>query len=74
MKTSSTELEQRLPALELDWLLGQLCQRPGICTVRHVGDARLAVEYDADELVVSDVVEFLSECGVRAAAMQPIRP
>ena len=69
LKTSDIELQQRLPALECEWLVGQLRSRPGIAAARCEGDAcRLTIEYDADELVSGDVLDFLSQCGVRAAA------
>lgn len=71
LKTSDLELTQRLPALEREWLVGQLRSRPGIAAARCAGDRRLTVEYDADELVTGDVLDFLSQCGVRVAAVRP---
>ena len=72
LKTSDIELRQRLPALQWEWLVGQLRSRPGIAAARCEGDARrLTVEYDADELVTGDVLDFLSQCGVSAAAVHP---
>jgi hypothetical protein len=69
LKISDIELEHRLPTLECEWLVGQLRLRPGIASVRCEDDAsRLTVEYDADELVTADVLDFLGQCGVRAAA------
>jgi hypothetical protein len=74
LKTSNIELEQRLPALECEWLVGQLRSRPGISAARCTGDARhVTVEYDADELVTCDVLDFLSQCGVRVAAVHRVR-
>jgi hypothetical protein len=68
LKTSDIELEQPLPALECEWLVGQLRSRRGIAVARCVGDARrLTVEYDANELVTGDLLDFLSQCGVQAA-------
>jgi hypothetical protein len=73
LKTSDIELKQRLPALECEWLVGQLRSRPGIAAARCEGDAcRLTVEYDADELVTGDVLDFLTQCGVRAATVHPV--
>jgi hypothetical protein len=70
LKTSDIVLKQCLPPHECEWLLAQLCSRPGIAAVRCAGDARrLTVEYDADELVTSDVVAFLGQCGVHVAAV-----
>jgi hypothetical protein len=74
LKTSAIELTQRLPTLECEWLVGQLRSRSGIAGARCASDARhLTVEYDADELVTRDVVDFLSQCGVRVAAVHPVR-
>jgi hypothetical protein len=74
LKTSDIELEQRLPALECEWLVGQLRSRPGIAAAQCADDARhLMVEYDADELVAGDLVDFLSQCGVRAVAVHRVR-
>lgn len=74
LKTSDIELKQRLPALECEWLVGRLRKRPGIAAARCADDARrLTVEYDADELVSGDVVDFLTECGVRVASVRPVR-
>ena len=72
LKTSDIELKQRLPALECEWLVGQLRSRSGIAAARCEGDAcRLMIEYDADELVTGDVLDFLTRCGVRVAAVHP---
>lgn len=74
LRTSDIELKQRLPALECEWLVGQLRSRPGIAAAQCADDSRhLMVEYDADELVTGDVVDFLSQCGVRVAAVHPVR-
>ena len=74
LKASDIELAQRLPTLECDWLVGQLRSRSGIAAARCASDARhLRVEYDADELVARDVVDFLTQCGVRVAAVHAVR-
>ena len=74
LKTSTIELAQRLPVLECEWLVGQLSSRSGIAAARCASDARhLMVEYDADELVTRDVVDFLSQCGVRVATVHAVR-
>ena len=73
LKASEIALMQHLPALECEWLVGQLRSRPGIAAARCEGDAcRLTIEYDADELVSGDVLDFLTHCGVRAAAIHPV--
>jgi hypothetical protein len=73
LKVSDIELKQRLPALECEWLVHQLRSRAGIAAARCATDSRsITVEYDADELVSGDVVEFLSQCGVRVAAVHPV--
>ena len=72
LKTSDIELKQSLPRLECEWLVGQLRSRSGIAAARCEGDAcRLTIEYDADELVTGDVLDFLTQCGVRAASVHP---
>jgi hypothetical protein len=74
LKASAIEFQRRLPALECEWLLGNLRSRPGIAAARCAADARhLTVEYDANELVTGDVVEFLRQCGVPIASVQPVR-
>jgi hypothetical protein len=74
LKTSGIELEHRLPTLECEWLVGQLRSRPGIASARCESDAcLLTVEYDADELVTGDVLDFLGQCGVRVAAVHRVR-
>jgi hypothetical protein len=74
LKISDIELKQCLPTLECEWLVGQLRSRSGIAAARCASDARhLRVEYDADKLVSGDVVDFLSQCGVRVAAVYPVR-
>jgi hypothetical protein len=74
LRTSDIELAQRLPTLECEWLVGQLRSRSGIAAVHCASDARrLTVEYDADELVARDVVDFLGQCGVRVSAVHPAR-
>jgi len=74
LKISNIELLQRLPTLECEWLVGQLSARPGIAAARCGTDARhLTIEYDADELVSGDVLDFLSQCGVRVAAVHAVR-
>ena len=74
LKASSIELEQRLPALECEWLVGRLRARHGVAAAACADDARrLTVEYDADELGTADVLDFLSECGVRVSAVNTLR-
>jgi hypothetical protein len=74
LKTSDIELNQRLPALECEWLVGQLRSRPGIAAASCALDARrLTVEYDADEVVTDDLLDFLHQCGVRVAAVHAVR-
>ena len=74
LKISDIELKQYLPKCETEWLMGQLRSRPGIAGARCAADARhLLVEYDADELVSGDVVDFLGQCGLRVGAVHPVR-
>jgi hypothetical protein len=74
LRAADIEFRQGLPTLECEWLLGTLRSRPGISAARCADDARhLTVEYDADELVTGDVVDFLSECGVPVASVQLVR-
>ena len=74
LRISAIELRQRLPPLECEWLVGQLRARSGIAAAQCAPDARrVTVEYDADELVSGDVVDFLSQCGVRVAAVHAVR-
>jgi hypothetical protein len=74
LKISDIELTQPLPTLEREWLVGQRRSRPGIAGARCAADPRhLVVEYDADELVSGDVVDFLGQCGVRVSAVHRVR-
>jgi hypothetical protein len=74
LKASDIVLSSRLPTVECEWLVGQLRTRLGIAAARCACDSRyLTVEYDADELVSGDVVDFLSECGVGVAAVHRVR-
>ena len=67
-KTSEVELRHRLPQGECDWLIGALRARRGIAAARCASDARrLTIEYDGEELVDNDLVDFLSQCGVCVA-------
>jgi hypothetical protein len=70
LKTSEIELRQRLPERERDWLVGQLRAHRGIAGAVCANDARrLTIEYDADTLVSSDLIDLLNACGVRVAAI-----
>jgi hypothetical protein len=74
LKVSAIELNQRLPTLECEWLVGQLRSRPGIAAASCAQDARrLTVEYDGDKLVTSDLLDFLNQCGVHVAAVHAVR-
>lgn len=74
LKTSAIDLNQHLPVLECEWLVGQLRSRPGVAAASCALDARrLTVEYDADELVTGDLLDFLNQCGVRVAAVHAVR-
>jgi hypothetical protein len=72
LKTSAIELNERLPLLEREWLVGRLRSRRGIAAAQCDDARHLTVSYDADELVTGDVLDFLNQCGVRAVA-HPLR-
>jgi hypothetical protein len=56
LKTSDIELEQRLPTLECEWLVGQMRSQAGIAAARCASDARHpTVQYNADEIRESGV-------------------
>jgi hypothetical protein len=70
LKTSEIELRQRLPQLECDWLVGQLRARRDIVAAACATDScRLTIEYDADRLGQTDLVDLLNMCGVRVGAV-----
>ena len=73
LKTSAIELDERLPMLECEWLVGRLRSRRGIAAARCDDARHLMVQYDADQLVTGDVLDFLNQCGVHAAAAHPLR-
>jgi hypothetical protein len=71
LKTSEIELQQPLPALECEWLIGRLLARHGVETANWVGDTcRLFVEHDADLCGSADLIAWLQHCGVLAAAVR----
>ena len=71
LKTSRIEFRERLPELECDWLVGQLCARQDIVSADCTRDARrLTVRYDADALNAADLVDLLGACGVRVMAVE----
>lgn len=70
LKTSEIELRQCLPRREGEWLVGTLRARRDIAGASCTPDARrLTIEYDADKLEGEDLVDLLSECGLRVAAV-----
>jgi hypothetical protein len=73
LKTSAIELDERLPTRECEWLVGRLRSRRGIAAAQCDDARHLTVQYDADELVTDDVLDFLGRCGVRVAAAHPLR-
>jgi hypothetical protein len=68
LKTSALDVRDPLNALEQDWLVGRLVSKTGVHTALcNGGDPlRLTVEYDADLLNGSDLLEFLQICGLHA--------
>jgi hypothetical protein len=75
LRTSEIELRQPLPALECEWLVGRLLAKRGVAdAVCGRRPRRLLVEYDADELRSHDLVDYLSACGIRVAAVRAGRP
>jgi len=73
LKASNIKLPNPLPPLECDWLVGRLRAQPGIAAAVCAGGSReLTVEYDGDRLVSGDLVDFLSVCGVRVAAVRAV--
>ena len=72
LRTSEIELQQRLPQLERDWLVSQLRAHRGIAAAICASDEpRLTIEYDADRLDKTDLVDLLNTCGVRVGAVHP---
>jgi hypothetical protein len=72
LKTSKIALRERLPTLECEWLVGRLRSRRGVAAAQCNDARHLMVEYDADEVVTDDLIDFLNQCGVRAAAHAPL--
>ena len=71
LRVSQTLLRQRLPLVEREWLVSHLCSRRDITRAEYANDSRwLTVEYDADEMRISDLTEVLNECGIRVANAQ----
>jgi len=72
LRTSEIELRQGLPELECNWLVGQLRAKRGIADA-ECGLRRLVVEYDADILDSTDLVEFLDACNVPVVSVHAAR-
>jgi hypothetical protein len=71
LKTSEIELQQQLPVLEGEWLVGCLLAKQGVAKAAWRGNTRrLLVEYDADLFGSADLVAFLHRCGVPVAAVR----
>jgi hypothetical protein len=68
LKTSQMLLRQRLPLVEREWLLSRLCSRRDVTRAQYEHESgRLTVEYDADEIMTSDLTDVLNECGIQVA-------
>jgi hypothetical protein len=68
LKTSELEVRDHLNHLEREWLIGRLVSKGGVRDVLYLDDDphRLIVEYDADLVNSSDLLDFLYTCGLQA--------
>jgi hypothetical protein len=66
VRTTAIELRENLGGLERDWVLGCLAAQRGIEVARWLDQdsCNLVVEYDADVLTGSELVNFLYTCGL----------
>lgn len=74
MKLSELEFREDLNFLEREWVIGRLVSKAGVheALSRPDDPRKLVVEYDADLVNTSDLLEFLQLCGLRAA-VTPLR-
>ena len=70
LKTSEIELQQQLPVLEREWLVGRLLARQGVAAAEWAGNRRLLIECDVDLFGRAELIAFLQCCGVTAAAVR----
>jgi hypothetical protein len=68
MKLSELEVREDLNFLEREWVIGRLASKAGVqeALSRPDDPRKLVVEYDADLVNTSDLVEFLQMCGLHA--------
>lgn len=80
LRTSELEIHNHLNRLEREWLIGRLVSMGSVrdALYRDNDPHRLIVEYDADLVNSSDLLDFLYTCGLQAepaplAALQTVR-
>ena len=69
LRTFRFELQGSVAGLEHDWLIGRLLASRGVCGVDYPGAGlgyRMTVEYDADELNATALMDLLDRFGFRA--------
>jgi hypothetical protein len=68
MKLSELEVREDLNFLEREWVIGRLVSKAGVqeALSRPDDPRKLVVEYDADLVNASDLLEFLQMCGLHA--------
>jgi len=71
MKTAELDVRDHLNGLEREWVIGRLISRGGVRGALYQGDDahRLVVEYDADQVSPSDLLDFLYTCGLQAESV-----
>jgi len=68
LKTCQIDLRERLDGLERDWLIGRLVSKRSVLDAVYSDEDshRLIIEYDADLVNGTDLLEFLYMCGLHA--------
>jgi hypothetical protein len=74
LKSTGLAVRDDLNGLEREWVIGRLVSQSGVRDALYQADDphRLIVEYDADLLSLSDLLDLLCSCGLRVGPA-PVR-
>jgi hypothetical protein len=68
LRTTELRTRERLNGAETEWVIGRLTAKRGVVdALRASSGESLLVEYDADVVNPMELLDFLAQCGVRAA-------
>jgi hypothetical protein len=67
LRTANLEVRERLNGLEKSWVIGRLVEQKGVSgALWRPEQPRLSVEYDADVVKRSDLIDLLQIYGLHA--------